>query len=159
MISTPSCEIREPSGPIEKGTTYIVRPFMEPANKVFNSVFISTGSRQLFVGPASASSSEQMNVRSSTRATSLGLERAKNEFGRLASFNLMKVPCSTKRAVKRSHSSCEPSDHSMRSGWVSAAVCSTHSRSFLFLVGAFSKPGTVMYIYSLSLDYYLAVDL
>ena len=36
---------------------------------------ISSGSRQLFVGPASSSRSEQMNVRSSTRATSLGSDQ------------------------------------------------------------------------------------
>ena len=38
---------------------------------------ISPGSRQLLVGPASSSRSEQMKVRSSTRATSEGLERAR----------------------------------------------------------------------------------
>jgi hypothetical protein len=38
--------------------------------------FISAGAIQLFVGPASASSTEQMNVRSSTRATSVGSVRA-----------------------------------------------------------------------------------
>ena len=38
---------------------------------------ISAGSRQLLVGPASSSRSEQMNVRSSTRATSPGSERAR----------------------------------------------------------------------------------
>jgi len=37
---------------------------------------ISAGAIQLFVGPASCSCSEQMNVRSSTRATSLGSEVA-----------------------------------------------------------------------------------
>ena len=36
---------------------------------------ISAGSRQLLVGPASSSRSEQMNVRSSTRATSPGSEQ------------------------------------------------------------------------------------
>src|SRR3569833_3089972 len=30
--STPMCEIGEPSGPIENGTTYIVRPRSAPAN-------------------------------------------------------------------------------------------------------------------------------
>ena len=43
--------------------------------------FISAGSIQLLVGPASASSTEQMKVRSSTRATSLGSEAHQNEFG------------------------------------------------------------------------------
>ncbi len=36
--------------------------------------FISAGAIQLLVGPASFSSTEQMKVRSSTRATSLGSE-------------------------------------------------------------------------------------
>ena len=44
--------------------------------------FISAGSIQLFVGPASSLVLEQMNVRSSTRATSLGSERARKLFGR-----------------------------------------------------------------------------
>ena len=58
-------------GPIEKGTTYIVRPFIEPLNRPPSSSRISAGSRQLLVGPASCSRSVQMKVRSSTRATSL----------------------------------------------------------------------------------------
>ncbi len=67
--------IGEPSGPIENGTTYIVRPFMQPSNSPLSVARISAGSRQLLVGPASSSSSEQMKVRSSTRATSLGSEQ------------------------------------------------------------------------------------
>ena len=43
--------------------------------------FISAGAIQLLVGPASASSTEQMKVRSSTRATSDGSVRAQNELG------------------------------------------------------------------------------
>ena len=66
----------EPSGPIEKGTTYIVRPFMAPLKRPLSVLRISAGSRQLLVGPASISFSEQMNVRSSTRATSPGSECA-----------------------------------------------------------------------------------
>ncbi len=69
--------IGEPSGPIENGTTYIVRPFMQPPKRPVSVSRISPGSRQLLVGPASASSSEQMKVRSSTRATSAGSERAR----------------------------------------------------------------------------------
>ncbi len=74
---TPMCEIGEPSGPIENGTTYIVRPRMQPVKSSLMTSRISPGSRQLFVGPASSSRSEQMKVRSSTRATSEGLERAR----------------------------------------------------------------------------------
>ena len=50
---------------------------MLPANFSPSSFRISPGSRQWLVGPASSSDSEQMNVRSSTRATSLGSERAR----------------------------------------------------------------------------------
>ena len=77
VSSTPMWAIGEPSGPIENGTTYIVRPSMQPSNRPASLSRISAGSVQLFVGPASCSSSEQMNVRSSTRATSPGSERAR----------------------------------------------------------------------------------
>ncbi len=69
--------LSDPSGPIEKGTTYIVRPRIEPANSSPSASRISLGSRQLFVGPASSSVVEQMKVRSSTRATSPGSENAR----------------------------------------------------------------------------------
>jgi hypothetical protein len=70
------CEIFEPSGPMEKGTTYMVRPFIDPLKRPFSFSRISEGSYQLLVGPASISRSEQMKVRSSTRATSPGSELA-----------------------------------------------------------------------------------
>jgi hypothetical protein len=74
---TPTWLLSEPSGPIEKGTTYIVRPCMEPRKSSVSVSRISAGSRQLLVGPASSSRSEQMKVRSSTRATSPGSEWAR----------------------------------------------------------------------------------
>ena len=55
VISTPSCEMGPPIGPIENGTTYIVRPRIEPVNTSVSSARISRGSRQLLVGPASSS--------------------------------------------------------------------------------------------------------
>lgn len=67
---------------MQKGTTYIVRPFMEPRKMPpsspfpAKSSFISEGAFQWLVGPASSSFSEQMKVRSSTRATSEGSEAA-----------------------------------------------------------------------------------
>ena len=69
------CAIGEPSGPIENGTTYMVRPCIAPSKRPVICSRISAGSVQLLVGPASSSRSEQMNVRSSTRATSPGSER------------------------------------------------------------------------------------
>ncbi len=56
--------------------TYMVRPRIAPSNRPFRSARISAGSSQLLVGPASAGSFEQMKVRLSTRATSLGSEAA-----------------------------------------------------------------------------------
>ena len=55
MISTPMWAIVEPSGPMEKGTTYMVRPFIDPWNRSVRTPRISAGSRQLLVGPASDS--------------------------------------------------------------------------------------------------------
>ena len=72
VISTPRAEIGEPSGPMQNGTTYIVRPRMQPVKRPPSVSRISAGSTQLLVGPASASVSEQMKVRLSTRATSAG---------------------------------------------------------------------------------------
>lgn len=60
VISTPSWEISPPSGPMQNGTTYMVRPRMEPLNSCPNVRRISAGWIQLFVGPASSSRSEQM---------------------------------------------------------------------------------------------------
>ena len=74
---TPISAIGEPTGPIENGTTYSVRPRIEPVKRSRSSARISSGSRQWFVGPASSSAAEQMNVRSSTRATSPGSDSAR----------------------------------------------------------------------------------
>lgn len=82
VISTPSAESGEPRGPMQKGTTYMVRPRMEPRNSPPSPLSpvkmarISAGSFQWLVGPASSSLAEQMKVRSSTRATSVGSEAA-----------------------------------------------------------------------------------
>src|SRR3954469_23215771 len=132
---TPMWAIFEPSGPIENGTTYIVRPAIEPRNRSVSVARISDGSRQLLVGPASASLSEQMKVRSSTRATSPGSERAMYEFGRLASESFSKVPASTSCWQSWSYSSAEPSHQWIDSGWVRLATSSTQEISFAFLVG------------------------
>ena len=70
--------------------------------------FISCGSIQLLVGPASFSSREQMKVRSSTRATSEGSEAQWNEFGFLAGSRRVNVPVATRASVISVHSSSEP---------------------------------------------------
>ena len=111
VISTPSWEIGEPSGPMQNGTTYMVRPAMLPANSSANVARISAGAIQLLVGPASTSCSEQMKVRSSTRATSEGSERARKLPGRRSGLRGRNVPASTRRLASWSHSSWEPSHH------------------------------------------------
>ncbi len=92
------------------------------------SAFISAGSIQLLVGPASRSSTEQMKVRSSTRATSVGSEAAWKELGFFAGFSRVNVPVATRASVSSVHSSSEPVHQWIRSGWVSAAISSTKSR-------------------------------
>ena len=77
MISMPMWAIGEPSGPIEKGTTYMVRPCIEPLNSSLRVPRILAGSSQLLVGPASPLSFEQMKVRSSTRSHVGGSEKAR----------------------------------------------------------------------------------
>src|ERR1700761_2715643 len=99
----------EPSGPMQKGTTYMVRPCIEPLNRPSILWRISAGSTQLLVGPASAFSCEQMKVRLSTRATSLGSEGAWKELGRFLGSSGVSVPALTSSSVRRVHSASEPS--------------------------------------------------
>ncbi len=54
----------------------MVRPRMEPRKSCLSLLRMTKGSSQLLVGPALSLEREQMKVRSSTRATSLGAERA-----------------------------------------------------------------------------------
>src|SRR6202040_3922778 len=77
VISTPSLGSSAPSGPMQNGTTYIVRPRMQPRYRSVMVDRISAGSIQLLVGPASSCRSEQMYVRDSTRATSEGSDSAR----------------------------------------------------------------------------------
>jgi hypothetical protein len=116
VISTPSWAIGEPSGPMQNGTTYMVRPAIAPAKIFANVVRISSGAIQLLVGPASSSFSAQMNVRSSTRATSEGSDRARKLPGRSSGLSGSSVPCSTSRLVSWAHSAADPSHHCTRAG-------------------------------------------
>src|SRR5258706_7116742 len=105
------CAMGEASGPMLKGTTYIVRPRMQPLKRPPKVARISSGSTQLLVGPASSWDLEQMKVRSSTRATSVGSDQASQELGRSFSFSLRKVPAAASSAHRRSYSASEPSHH------------------------------------------------
>ncbi len=129
LISTPSCEMLLPSGPMQNGITYIVRPRMHPSKIPANVWRISAGAIQLLVGPASCSRSEQMNVRSSTRATSPGSDAHQKLFGRNSGLSLVNVPFSSSRVVSRSHSSGEPSHQTTASGLVSSAISRTQAAS------------------------------
>ena len=80
------------------------------------------------MGPASFSSTEQMKVRSSTRATSEGSEAQWKEFGFLAGSSWVNVPAATSASVSSVHSSSEPVHQWMASGVVSAATSATKSR-------------------------------
>src|ERR1700683_588191 len=72
--------------------TYMVRPLMEPAKSWRSFSFILAGSSQLLVGPASSLLNEQINVRSSTRATSAGCDRTRILLGRFASSRGIATP-------------------------------------------------------------------
>src|SRR5258705_12223261 len=108
------------------GTTYIVRPAIDPVNNPRSFCCIFAGSSQLLVGPASSFVREQMNVRSSTRATSAGFERTRMLLGRFCSSSGTAVP---DRIMSRSidwYSSGEPSHQCARSGLHNWAASSTH---------------------------------
>ena len=121
------CAIWLPSGPIENGTTYIVRPRMQPSNSPLIVLRISAGATQLLVGPASSSRSLQMNVRSSTRATSDGSDAAQKLLGRFAGLSRFIVPLATISSQRRMYSSSLPSHQTIRSGLARAAISRTHS--------------------------------
>src|SRR5690606_5621538 len=105
------------------------------SNNPARVVRISAGSAQLLVGPASASFSEQMKVRDSTRATSSGLLRARKLYGRNSGLRRVRVPLATISRVIWSHSRGEPSHQTTLSGLVRAAMVSTHSATFCRVPG------------------------
>ena len=86
--------------------TYIVLPRMQPSYNFDIVSFICAGAIQLFVGPASLSFTEQIKVRSSTRATSVGSDAHQKEFGFF--FSGTSVPAFTKRSVISFHSASLP---------------------------------------------------
>jgi hypothetical protein len=113
LSSTPMWAMGEPSGPMLNGTTYIVRPFMQPLNSALSPLQqrAHLGRRHPVVGGAGVVLllALQMKVRSSTRATSLGSLSARKLFGRLAGFSFLKVPASTSCWHRRSYSAWLPS--------------------------------------------------
>ena len=144
VICTPILAIGEPSGPMLNGMTYMVRPRMQPSNNSSSVARIFAGAAQLLVGPASSWLNEQMKVRSSTRPTSEGCERARKELGRLCGLRRMNVPDSTIIAHSRSYSRSEPSTHCTRSGLHSRVISSTHADSCLLVMPSGAVPAASM---------------
>lgn len=70
VSSTPILPKLDPTGPIENGTTYIVRPFIEQVKISPPHRYPSSGDIQLLFGPASSFLLVQMKVKCSVRATS-----------------------------------------------------------------------------------------
>uniref|UniRef100_A0A1B0A7E0 Uncharacterized protein n=1 Tax=Glossina pallidipes TaxID=7398 RepID=A0A1B0A7E0_GLOPL len=82
VISTPILDKGEPTGPIENGITYIVRPFMQLGKRSLIALCISSGDIQFpkrpglsskVTGTACSFSGVHIKVRDSTLATSAGL--------------------------------------------------------------------------------------
>ena len=116
-----------PKGPMLKGTTYMVRPAMQPSKSGCSVARISAGAFQLLVGPASSAFSEQMKVRSSTRATSDGSEQAKKLLGRLAGFRRLKVPACSSCWHRRWYSASLPSHQTTCAGLHKATMSATQA--------------------------------
>ena len=133
VSSTPILEMGEPIGPIEKGITYMVRPFIHPLYKSVMVFFSSTGSIQLLVGPASSCFFDSIAVRCSTLATSDGWLR--NIFSQ--SFLWVQ----SNRGAGRNRFLEEAVIFFLRTitpvnlvSWHNSAISLTHSCSFLFEV-------------------------
>ena len=130
VISIPICAMGLPIGPIENGTTYIVRPRIAPSKRPSSVLRIAAGAIQLLVGPASSSRSLQMNVRSSTRATSDGSEQREVASGpqrRIEAQQRARWRPSPRKAGRIPPRL--PSHQTMRSGLVSAAISATQASS------------------------------
>ena len=137
VICTPYLASGEPSGPIQKGITYKTLPFMAPCNKSCSFFFICTGSIQLLVGPASSLRRLQINVLSSTLATSLGSLKQAKLFGLFSGFSGINVPFFTNNWQRVSYSSFDPSHQCTLSASQKLAICFTHVSSSA-LAGAVS---------------------
>ena len=122
------CEMGEPIGPMQNGTTYIVRPRMQPSNSARRRAFISRGSTQLLVGPASslriaADEGAVLDPRH-VRGIGAGQEAA----GALVGSSGTSVPPPTSSPHSRRYSCSEPSHQTMRCGRVRFATSITHWR-------------------------------
>ena len=101
---------------------------------------------------ASASSTEQMKVRSSTRATSLGSVRAQNELGFSVGSSGTSAPAATSSVVSVRHSCGDPSHQTTRSGVVSSATSRTQLSRAACRVGASLSISLAVMVMDFSLE-------
>src|SRR6476619_7106012 len=111
--------------------TNIVRPRIAPLSSSRSFAYVSVGSDQLFVGPASSFVGVQTKVHCSTRATSFGLDLCRYERGTFLSFSSIRTFCLSDSAIRNSFSRSEPSHQKMFSGCVSVALSCTQSSTAL----------------------------
>src|SRR5262249_45669281 len=111
--------------------TNIVRPRIAPLSSARSFPYVSRGSAQLLVGPASFFVGVQTKVNCSTRATSFGFDRCRYERGTLFSFSSIRTFCFIDSAIRNLFSRCEPSHQKMVSGCVSVAISWTQSSTAL----------------------------
>ena len=109
VISTPQRDSGESIGPMQYGTTYIVRPRMQPSNSASICAWPSAGAIQWLFGPASSRSLVQTKVRCSTRATSSGCERCSQLRGCVSGLSGSSVPSASICAVSAANSLSLPS--------------------------------------------------
>src|SRR6478736_10350933 len=112
--------------------TNIVRPRIAFASSPRSFAYVSVGSDQLFVGPASSFVGGQTKVHCSTRATSFGLDRCRYDRGTFFWFKSIRTFCLSDSAIRNSLSRSEPSHQKMFSGCASVAIsCTQSSRALL----------------------------
>src|SRR4051794_14076542 len=111
--------------------TNMVRPRIAPLSNSRSFPYVSAGSDQLLVGPASCFVGVQTKVNCSTRATSFGLDRCRYDRGTVFSFRSIRTFWLTDSAIKNSCSRSEPSHQKMFSGSVRVAISCTQSSTAL----------------------------
>ena len=126
----------EPSGPMLKGTTYIVRPRMEPSKRPSSVSRISLGSHPVVggAGVVLRRRADEGAVLDARHVRGIGPREVR------IGAQLLVRACGTcrrrrARAHRRSYSASEPSHQWMR-GWVSSATSSTHASSLRLSVDA-----------------------
>src|SRR5260370_31620418 len=112
--------------------TNIVRPRIAPLSSSRSFAYVSVGSAQLFVGPASSFVGVQTKVNCSTRATSFGLDRCRYERRNFFSFSSIRTFCLSDSAIRNSLSRSEPSHQKIFSGCANVAISCTQSSTAFF---------------------------